>query len=150
MGISIKRMAVDDFAADSFVPLFDAYQAETGLDGFGNWRISFDAYRLLERAGMIVLFAAFDGEKPVGMVGGVVGKHSHYDEPTMTTDGLFVLPEYRTRGVGARLIAMVIREARSRGIRVLCVSCTPNSDLDSELSKSASFALSTKTYMRRI
>lgn len=150
MGITIRAMSVDEFRADTFVPLFDAYEADAGLDGFRGWRLRFDDYKVIERTGMLRLFAAFDGDKPVGVASCILMRTLQYDEPTMVIDAIFALPDRRAEGVGSRLMAAAIREAKAWGAKVVTISCGPNSVLHKELEKSSKFKVSRINYNRRI
>lgn len=48
------------------------------------------------------------------------------EQPMARVEELIVAPEWRRRGVGSRLLALVVRRARKRGCAT--IACTPTSD----------------------
>jgi GNAT superfamily N-acetyltransferase len=56
-----------------------------------------------------VVFGAFDGERLVGMAG--LGRHDRDPERRAWIWGMFVLPEYRGKGTGRRLLRAALDHA---------------------------------------
>lgn len=54
------------------------------------------------------------GQRPVGRVS------VHRDRETMTLIDIAILPEFRGRGIGSRVLASVIEEAEEHGLPVRC------------------------------
>jgi mycothiol synthase len=76
--------------------------------------------------GMIMLF---DGETPVGVVMGSIGKHK--SSPVMDIGPLAIIPRYQGKGLGRALLRVVLQLAERAGYEktVLCVNA------DNELAK---------------
>ena len=100
MTISVRMTPVKALADDKFKSLFDLYAAESGIESFGNWAVAWQNYEAMENAGCLVVYVAYDDDTPVGIIGCLVTLHLHYCVPMLSTDGFFVLPEYRDKGVG--------------------------------------------------
>ena len=64
-----------------------------------------------------LLLGAFDGEKMVGFVDATLWEKSgmREDPKTVCLDNIFVLPEYRRRGIAAKLFAAVEVWAKEQG-----------------------------------
>jgi ribosomal protein S18 acetylase RimI-like enzyme len=62
-----------------------------------------------------VIFLAFDGERPVGIVTGFVGFSTFNARPLVNIHDLHVRPEAQRRGVARRLMGAVEADARARG-----------------------------------
>jgi GNAT superfamily N-acetyltransferase len=63
-------------------------------------------------------FVAFDGERPVGLVGG------RHDPVEWLLIAMWVAPESRGQGVGKRLMAAVVAEAVSQGASAVALHVT--------------------------
>jgi GNAT superfamily N-acetyltransferase len=78
-------------------------------------------YDQLHREGKLGFIAAYDGLAGLGMVGYlafIVEPHMHYkDTMTAIGDVHYVLPEWRRRGVGVRLIRKAESVAKMRGAK---------------------------------
>lgn len=146
MTITVKKVSVAVLAGEEFRSLFDRYADESGLAAYGKWAVAWDVYKSLEASGMLTVFVAYDGEKPVGLAGCLFTKHLHYSAPALCVDGLFVFPEYRKQGVGGRLFGCIHRLAKELRVNHLWVNCPPDGALDKELACKSSFKLIAKTY----
>ena len=62
-----------------------------------------------------LVFLAFDGDRPVGIANCFVGFSTFAAQPLVNIHDLAVLPEYRGRGVGERLLGEVERKAKELG-----------------------------------
>ncbi len=62
------------------------------------------------------VFAVMDGERPVGMASLVVDDMSDRRELTPWLASVYVLPEWRGRGIASRLVRRVEEEARAHGV----------------------------------
>ncbi len=69
-----------------------------------------------------LLVARSDG-KPVGFVQGSVPKFPlEVSEPAGTIDNLYVLPEFRGRGIGKKLMAEGLKTLKTRGVKAVRLS----------------------------
>lgn len=67
-------------------------------------------------AGVPSVFAAMDGERPVGTASLVVDDMSDRRELTPWLASVYVLPEWRGRGIASRLVRRVEEEAQAHGV----------------------------------
>ncbi|TVR55149.1 MAG: GNAT family N-acetyltransferase [Spirochaetaceae bacterium] len=74
--------------------------------------------------------AAFLARTPDGPCGFIKARNPQFDvtycvhdDSVLAVDGLYVRPEYRGTGVGTRLLSEIVREAKSRGKRLISVDC---------------------------
>jgi len=64
-----------------------------------------ERYRALEKAGALLCLSARDDGRPVGYAAWILAYHLHYAScKTATNDVIYLLPEYRGRTAGLRLI----------------------------------------------
>ena len=89
-------------------------------DDFNEWR-----QRLAEKDS-----AAFLARTPDGPCGFIKAKDPQFDvtycvhdDSILAIDGLYVRPVYRGTGVGMSLLSEIVREAKSRGKRLVSVDC---------------------------
>lgn len=76
-------------------------------------------------AGVPSVFAALAGERPVGMASLVVDDMSDRRALTPWLASVYVLPEWRGRGLASRLVRRVEEEARAHGVE-RCYLYTPD------------------------
>ena len=62
-----------------------------------------------------LIFLAFDGDQPVGIANCFVGFSTFAARPLINIHDLAVIPEYRGKGIGERLINAVEEKAREMG-----------------------------------
>lgn len=92
---------------------FDAMAAD--------WRTKFCAYfGGKQAAGTAQLFLAYEGEQPIGCA--VVSILEHYRRYVFGTENayvnaVYVRPEYRRRGIAAKLMQLAIAWSRERGCK---------------------------------
>jgi predicted GNAT superfamily acetyltransferase len=77
-------------------------------------------YRAAEDNGMLLILAAFEGEKVVGYSVNIVTNHLHYaDLITCSNDLLFVTEGKRNGRLGLQLIRATEKMAKERGARLM-------------------------------
>lgn len=105
--------------AEAIAPLFDAYR------GFFTQTPDLDVSRrfLTERIerGESVVFAAFDGEEPIGFLQLYPLFSSWYARRQWFLSDLYVAAAHRQRGVGKRLVAACAEFAKRAGSRAILV-----------------------------
>jgi predicted GNAT superfamily acetyltransferase len=88
-------------------------------------------YRAAEANGMLLILAAFEGEKVVGYSVNVVTNHLHYaDLITCSNDLLFVTEGKRNGRLGLQLIRATEKEAKQRGARLMLWHAKPGTPLE--------------------
>jgi ribosomal protein S18 acetylase RimI-like enzyme len=98
---------------DAVLKLIDAYAA----DPMGNGKplsieVRRDLIPGLRQHPTTIIFLAYDGSAPVGIAMCFLGFSTFAARPLINIHDLAVLPEYRGRGIGRRLIGEVERKAR--------------------------------------
>jgi len=77
-------------------------------------------YRAAEENGMLLILAAFEGDKVVGYSVNIVTNHLHYaDLITCSNDLLFVTEGKRNGRLGLQLIRATEKMAKERGARLM-------------------------------
>ena len=86
-----------------------------------------------------VVFLAYDGAQPVGIALCFRGFSSFYAKPLINVHDLAVLPEYRGKGIGRKLLEAVAAHARKLGCCKLTLE-TQERNPAQKLYKSVGFA----------
>lgn len=97
--------------------------------------VSWDRLQQVEDAGLVIAFGAFDGDSLVGYALSYAYRHMHYDVLLAANDALFVLPAYRAKGLGLRLVRETERIAASMGAREVTWQARRGSTLERLLRK---------------
>ena len=85
--------------------LVDKQQLELWDDLVDKINLDWDAYRQMEDAGVFYLFTVRDGDQLIGYCSFIVSQDPHYKGRLVALqDSIFVLKEYRSKGVGNDLI----------------------------------------------
>lgn len=120
--------------ADLCAALLDQNFRESGLRGF-DFCLNREAYEALSIQGDSFGIVALDDGRPVGMVSVFVGPDPHITRAVALNDTIFVLPEYRPRGIGGQLFVRAEREAKARGAVVFFWQVGIGSPLDQALQR---------------
>lgn len=147
MSIRIQKISPDDAQDEGFVALYQAYANECASDGFGKWQPNWEMYKALDRAKVLHAYAAYDGDRPVGLLSFMSLPQPHHD-PIVTIDAIFVLREYRRGTLPMRLLSIVERYAKESGYS-LVLGTQPDTDFDKVLSKNGRYECFSKTYRRK-
>jgi GNAT superfamily N-acetyltransferase len=87
-----------------------------------------------------VVFLAFDGERPVGLVNCFEGFSTFNCKPLLNIHDVVVLADYRGQGVARRLLQQVETEARARGCCKLTLEVLEGNRTAQAVYRSAGFA----------
>ena len=110
--------------------LLRAHAAESEPDLAERLDPAWDAYEAAEARADLIILAARQGDQLVGYAVATLFRSTHYALFLCQQDLLFVLPEWRQRGVGLRLINRLRLEAKRRGADRLLMHAKPASLLD--------------------
>ena len=116
MKLSTREANLDDPAdAEAVLMLVDAY----ARDPMGSGRPLPDDVQARLIDGLrthptTLILLAFDGDVPIGIAVCFLGYSTFAAKPLVNIHDLAVLPDYRGRGVGKRLLAAVEEAARAR------------------------------------
>lgn len=119
-------------AADLCAGILEQNFKESGLRG-AEFDLCRETYEMLTEQGDSFAVVAFDGNRPIGVVDVFVGPDPHTSLTVALNDTIYVLPEYRGRGVGGQLFARAEREAKARGVAVFFWQVGIGSPLDQAL-----------------
>lgn len=120
--------------ADLCASILEKNFLESGLKGF-DFRLNRETYEALSIQGDSFGIVALDDGRPVGMVSVFVGPDPHISRLVALNDTIYVLPEYRPRGIGGQLFVRAEREAKARGAVVFFWQVGLNSPLDRALQR---------------
>jgi ribosomal protein S18 acetylase RimI-like enzyme len=87
-----------------------------------------------------VVFLAFDGERPVGLVNCFEGFSTFNCKPLLNIHDVVVLADHRGQGVARRLLQQVETEARARGCCKLTLEVLEGNRTAQSVYRSAGFA----------
>jgi GNAT superfamily N-acetyltransferase len=110
---TIRRATRDD--GDSLLSLVDAlaaYEKLTPPDAAAKNRLLHDLFAERPRIEALIAIA---GDRPAGYAFILETYSSFLALPTLYLEDLFILPEYRSKGIGFALFRAVVAEARARG-----------------------------------
>jgi GNAT superfamily N-acetyltransferase len=130
--VSIRRTRPDEGPAFRAIRLeairesptaFGSTLAETAARPLEYWQ---DRVRRGATGSESVLFAAVDGERWIGVVGGFVDDST--DARSVDLVSMWVHPEHRGQGVGRRLVEQVVAWAKERSARRVVLWLTEGND----------------------
>jgi GNAT superfamily N-acetyltransferase len=101
--------------------LLNAYAEECSIPEIGVPDPQAEIYEQMQKLGMLQVFGAFDPDL-IGFASLLLTVLPHYGKKVATVESLFVLPEYRTIGVGSELLAMIERFAKDEGCTAILYS----------------------------
>ena len=129
-GLEIAPAAVAEIeAAAGINALLDEYAAESLIDGLPAPVANWQAYRALEAAGMLHVFAARVHGRMAGFVAVLIAPHPRYSVNLATTESFFVARAHRGTGAGLKLLRAAEQRAREAGAPGLLVSAPSGGDL---------------------
>ena len=109
----------DEQQVDSVVALFEAQLLEHEIDTAADDLRKAIQKVVLEPTSGFILVATEDGGSPIGVAYAASLLSLEHGGISGWLEELFVLPERRDKGIGSRLIAEVLVQARKRGWRAL-------------------------------
>ena len=137
-------------AIDLCAHLLEKNHAETGMRGIP-LRVSRDVYRALdETSPSFSILAKDDYGFVVGLAAVVIGIHPHTSELFAENSTIYVLPSYRSKGIGGRRFALAEREARKRGAKAFLWAAPVGTELEQALSKRVDISDQQTLFLRRL
>jgi ribosomal protein S18 acetylase RimI-like enzyme len=115
---AIQLVAVDPDELDALLPLVEAFYAHFGY-GFEACRKRELLSGLLDDPAAGRLWLIHDGDRPIGYLLLAFSFSLEMDGRIAFVDELFIAPEGRSRGAGARALALAEEACRALGITVL-------------------------------
>lgn len=125
------------FSNEENLAAFDVLVEVNRAEVEGHFASKVDAnlavYADLQDSGVMVFLGAFDGDALVGYAGAFFAPNLHYGYLMAVNDAIFVLPEYRKKGYGIRLIREMERVAKDRGAKFMVWQAKMDSPLNKVL-----------------
>ena len=126
-----KRMRASElWDAPGAKEVVDRCYAECGNKAMGPAQPDRESYKLYDSAGLAHAIGVFDGDRIVGGTIVLVSIMAHFSRKGAVTESLFLLPEYRHRGVGLRLLQEAKAIAKECGAPGLYISAPAQSRLE--------------------
>ncbi|SNR73686.1 Acetyltransferase (GNAT) domain-containing protein [Methylobacillus rhizosphaerae] len=110
--------------------LFSEYASEAAIPDLGAPIVHYDSYRTMESAGLLHIFAAFDGDHLIGFLVMIASIYPHFGKLLASTESYFVSKSHRHTGAGLKLMAIAEQKARELGAIGFYVSAPLNGVLD--------------------
>ena len=130
MAVEIRPCTYDEAAAiPAFYVLVSAYADESATAGLPRPNGDADSYRMLEQAGLMQGFLAFEGGDLIGFANCLVSKLPHYGKKIATMESWFVGEGHRSSGAGFKLKAAVEAWAVDSGATGIFISAPIGSAL---------------------
>ena len=129
--LTFRHESWDELARDAKDTIFPRHWRELALD---QDRIPLDVdlelYSSSDKKGVLHVVVARDDGRVVGYVFFWVMPHPHYKSYGLqaSTDAFYVLPEYRKRGTGARMLMFAKASLQARGVKKLTISTKVHED----------------------
>jgi hypothetical protein len=121
--INVRKISVNEiFGAPECGALLAEYDAESNVKGIQGTKVDPDAYRALERAGLLTAFGAYRAGALVGFLTLVTIENHKYRDLISSIESVFVGSSSRTFGTADKLIKAAQEEAVSRGAMGMLIS----------------------------
>lgn len=108
--------------AANIAELLAEYAEESSISGLPHPSAQMGMYHIMEEAGALDTFGAFQDSLLVGFVSVLTYIMPHYGASASTTESYFVAKAYRKTGAGTILLRAAERHAQERGSSGLLVS----------------------------
>lgn len=122
---------------------------------FGPWNdleldINEEVYIALEEEGLLRTVIAEEGDEVVGYLVIICGSMNHHKEVwNASSDVIYVSPEYRSTGVAAEMIKVMMEDCKDHGVSFLSIGVNTNLDFSEILEKNGA-VLTEKQYTWRL
>ena len=151
MDTVIRLCAVADIEQTFALPdLIAAYARESSIPELGQGDAQFATYYALEKAGMLRVLGAYQGDTLVGFLALLVSELPHYGCLVATTESFFVSPEARKAGTGQALLANAEALAASVGAKGVLVSAPKGGRLELVMSRSSAYRQTNSVFFKAL
>lgn len=121
--IEIKQITVGEFFNHySYEELKAEYSEECRIHGMPIPKPDYDLYKIMENAGYMSVYGAFDGTDMVGFTCFLVSPNPHYSVLIGTIESIFVLKEHRKSKAGLDLLRTVKAVAVDKNVHGIFIS----------------------------
>lgn len=114
--MDIRQVTVSEVFDHPDAPaMLAGYAIASAIEGMPPPKPDRGSYERMGASGAAAVFAAFEGDRMVGVTMVLVTVNPHYSEVIGVTESIFVMPEHRKTGAGLGLLAAAEAFARSKG-----------------------------------
>lgn len=129
--IEIKEVTLDEILPQVFQLLIEHREESTTHKHLMILNPNWEKYQQMERSGLLLILAAFDGDKAVGYSLNIVTKHLHYKDLVYSNnDVLFVSKDYRGTKAGIKLILEAEKACKAKGSKFHILHAKQDTALD--------------------
>lgn len=128
--------------------MLNEYANESAINGMPNPVPCVEMYQLLESSGALITFGAFVGGRMVGYLSMLCNILPHYSRIVAVTESFFVMGEYRTKGLGLKLLREAERAAKERGAVGFLISAPFGGKLSLVMHKSKVYRQTNEVFFR--
>ena len=123
-------------AAPNLQEMMDAYAAEAALEGMPEPKANLDAYRAMDKWGLMHTLCAMVDGKIIGFILVLVNELPHYSALLASIESYFVLAQYRQSGAGIMLLKSAETHAFEKNAAGFMVSAACGGTLDKMMMRS--------------
>jgi GNAT superfamily N-acetyltransferase len=123
--VTIKSCTVEDVQHSALAEEYASY----AIAGLPKPQPQWERYKLMEAAGVISVFGAFDDDQIVGFISTIGYLSLHYGVDITLTESFFVAKQYRKTGAGVKLLRAVEQMAKANGSAGLMITAPHNKEL---------------------
>lgn len=134
----------------SLVPLAKRFHEASGVSEDLNSAHWITVWMQLLASGMGVIFVAFDGEKPVGMIGGLLAPSLYANQVEAIEAFWWVDPEARAHGTGADLLLKFEEFAKAAGAKKLIFSILESISSSAKALEGHGFTKAQQNYQKEL
>lgn len=148
--IAVRKVSIQDtWESINWPKMLAEYIEECVFEGLPPIVLNKELYKQLERMSVLHTFGAFEGPVLIGHINMMVTPSTHYNYLMASTESFFVLKEYRSTGVGLRLLRAAENFAKECKVGGLLVSSPKGQKLASVLERKKDYIETTRVFVKR-
>lgn len=127
----IRKATVEDMEGDkNLSQLITDYADEAKNKDLPKQDPNFETYRVMEKMGVLHIFAAQSDDQVVGFITLLITPVPHYSQPIATSESFYVAPAHRKSGTGRKLLDAAEELAKEKGAAGLFISAPTGGRLE--------------------
>ena len=130
--------------------ILDAYASESSISGMPPYDAQMANYKQLEAAGILHVFAAYAGDRLIGLLVLIVSFLPHYNAKVATTESFFVDRAHRKTGAGMALLRTAEARAAELGAVGLFISAPRDGRLAKVMQAMPSYTETSRVFFRSL
>lgn len=152
VSLSIRIVSCAEiFSSATWPGLLSEYSQECSIPMIGNINPQPQIYEAMEKAGVLKCFGAFVDGILVGCATVLLPVLPHYGKKVATVESLFVSKQYRSGGVGSKMMRAIEDISRSTfGCDAILFSAPAGGALEKVLSSDSRYTLTNSVFCRSL